>query len=259
MASEPVLVGVDFTADAVRVLMTDEQGRRVADGEWPLPELPDEESWSWEVGGRIASLFAAEGDRRSALAITVAAPGSVEPETGRLIESAGQESWDGLAIVDSLRRHIGAPISAESRTVCALLAETWQGVAAGVDDVLYVSLRGVPSAAMVAGGRPVRGAHLGAGSLPAAPELDASAPLGEEALERLAGLLADVTALLDPEMVVLDGAAAHLDVLVPLLEQVLEQVAPGPEVVRSVLGERAAIIGAIRLASSLAFEGGRRA
>lgn len=259
MASEPVLVGVDFTADTLRVWMTDERGARVADGEWPLPELPDEESWSWEVGGRIASLFAAEGEHRSAMAITVASPGSVDPVTGRLLESTGQESWDGLSIVDSLRRHIGAPISAESRTVCALLAETWQGVAAGLDDVLYVSLRGVPSAAIVAGGRPVRGAHLGAGSLPAAPELDPSRPLDEDDLERLAGLLADVIALLDPEAVVLDGAEIHLDRLVPLLEQVLEQVAPGPEVLRSTLGERAPVVGAIRIASSLAFEGGRRA
>ena len=42
MASEPVLVGVDFTADALRVLLTDEQGHRVAAGEWPLPALPGE-------------------------------------------------------------------------------------------------------------------------------------------------------------------------------------------------------------------------
>jgi predicted NBD/HSP70 family sugar kinase len=259
MASEPVLVGVDFTADALRVLLTDEQGHRVADGEWPLPELPDEESWSWEVGGRIASLFAAEGERRSALAITVAAPGSVDPVAGRLIESLAQEGWDGLAVVDSLRRHIDAPISTESRTTCALLAETWQGAAAGVDDVLYVSLRGVPAAAMVAGGRPVRGAHRSAGALPAAPEVDTTRPLTEEELERFAGLLADLVAALDPEVVVLDGAEAHLDALVPLLEQVLEQVAPEVEVVRAQLGERAAVIGAIRLASSLAFEGGRRA
>ena len=259
MASEPVLVGVDFTADTLRVLLTDEQGARVADGEWPLPELPDEESWSWEVGGRIASLFAAEGERRSALAITVAAPGSVEPVSGRLIESLAQEGWDGLAVVDALRRHIDAPISVESRTACALIGETWQGAAAGLDDVLYVLLRGVPSAALVAGGRPVRGAHRGAGALPAAPEVDASQPLTEEELERLAGLLADLAAALDPEAVVLDGAAAHLDALVPLLEQVLEQVAPEVEVVRAQLGERAAVIGAIRIASSLAFEAGRRA
>lgn len=259
MASESVLVGVDFTADVLRVLMTDDRGHRVVDGEWPLPELPDEEAWAWEVGGRIASLFAAEGDKRSALAITVASPGTVEPVTGRLLASTGQESWDGLAIVDSLRRHIGAPISAENRTLCALLAETWQGAAAGLDDVLYVSLRGVPAAAMLAGGHPVRGAHLGAGSLPAAPELDPDGPLSDEDLERLSGLLADIVAVLDPEAVVVDAVEEHLDRLVPLLEQVLEQVAPGPEVMRATLGARAPIIGAIRLASSLAFEGGRRA
>src|SRR6185369_16117843 len=64
MAGDPVLVGVDFTGDTLRVLMTDEHGHKVADGAWPLPELPDEEAWSWEVGGRIASLFADEGEHR---------------------------------------------------------------------------------------------------------------------------------------------------------------------------------------------------
>ena len=258
MAGDPVLVGVDFTGDTLRVLMTDDHGQKVADGEWPLPELPDEEAWSWEVGGRIAAMFAEDGEHRSALAISVASPGAVDTQTGRLLASTGQESWDGLAVVDSLKRHIGAPVSAENRTLCALLAETWQGAAAGIDDVLYVSLRGVPSAALIAGGRAVRGAHLGAGALPAAPEVDPTAPLDDDDLERLSGLLADIVAVLDPEVMVVDGTEAHLDQLIPLLEQVLEQVAPGPEVVRAALGERAALIGAIRLASTLAFEGGRR-
>src|SRR5262245_53816930 len=109
-----VLVGVDFTADRLRVLLTDEVGRRVHEAEYPLPPLPDEAAWAWEVGGRIATEFAAEGQKRSALAIVVATPGSVDPVTGKLQRSTGQDGWDGLAVVDALRRHIGAPISAES-------------------------------------------------------------------------------------------------------------------------------------------------
>src|SRR5262245_9105914 len=86
-----VLVGVDFTADRLRLLLTDEVGRRVHEGDWPLPPLPDETSWAWEVGGRIATEFAAEGQKRSALAIVVATPGSVDPVTGKLLRSTGQE------------------------------------------------------------------------------------------------------------------------------------------------------------------------
>lgn len=253
-----VLVGVDFTADRLRLLLTDEVGRRVHEGEWPLPPLADEAAWAWEVGGRIATEFAAEGQKRSAMAIVVATPGSVDPVTGKLLRSTGQDGWDGMSVVEALRRHIGAPIAAESRTVCALLAEAWHGAAVGEENVLYVSLRGEPTAAVLAGGRPARGAHFEAGALPAVPTVESGAALSSTDAESIAGLLADAAALLDPSMVVLDGETAHLDRLVPLLQRVLDEVAPGPEVVRADFGERGAVIGAVRMATSLAFEGKRK-
>jgi predicted NBD/HSP70 family sugar kinase len=254
---EAVLVGVDFTPERLRVLLTDEHARRVHEGEWPLPPLETEEAWSWEVGGRIATLFADEGNSRSALAITVAAPGPVEPVSGKLVRCEGQPAWDGLAIVDCLRRHIDAPISAENRVLASMLAETWQGAAVGASDVLYVSLRNAPAGALLVGGRVVRGARFEAGALPAVPHLRAGA-LSDADCEQMAGVLADAAALADPEYVVLDGAPEHLDRLVPLLQRVVEEVAPGPEVLRAELGERAAVIGAIRIARPLAFEGRRR-
>jgi predicted NBD/HSP70 family sugar kinase len=258
MGGEPVLLGIDFTADCLRLLMTDLDCAQVHRDEWPLPPLADEDAWSWEVGGRIATAFACEGNRRSALAIAVAAPGTVDPLVGRLVHSTGQPEWDGLSVVDCLRRHIGAPVAVESRTVAALLGETWQGAAAGVDDALYVSLRGVPSAAILLGGRPARGARFDAGSLPAMPELDSDAPAADADLETVAGLLADAAALVDPQVVVLDGAPQHLDRLVPLLQRVLDEVAAGPHVERSELGEQAALVGAVRLATTLAYEGERK-
>ena len=255
---EAVLVAVDFTADRLRLLFADEDGAVLDHGEWPLPPLADVDAWSWEVGGRIATFFAADGTRRSALAIAVAAPGTVDPLAGRLVHSDGQAGWDGLAIVDALRRHFAAPVALENRAVAALLGETWQGAAAGVDDVLYVSLRGVPAAAGLAGGRVLRGARYEAGALPAVPELASDGAGADGALETIAGLLADAAALVDPAIVVLDGAAEHVDALAPLLQRVLDEVAPGPDVRAAALGERAALIGAVRMATTLAYEGNRK-
>ena len=257
-AGQPVLVAVDFTADELRMLLADARGQPIERGEWPLPPLADEDAWSWEVGGRIATLFAAEGSRRSALAIAVAAPGVVDPLAGRLVHSTGQEAWDGLAVVDALRRHIGAPIACESRVNAALAGERWHGVAAGAGDVLYVSLRGTPEAAAVVGGRPLRGARFTAGSLPAMPELAPGQPIADEELETASGLLADAAALLGPSLVVIDGEELHTRRLVALLQRVLDEVAPGPRVVASELGEQAALLGAARLASTLAYEGDRK-
>jgi predicted NBD/HSP70 family sugar kinase len=258
MAAEPVLVALDFTGGELRLLFTDLDGVPVERGAWPLPELETEHAWSWEVGGRIATLFAAEGAQRSALAIAVAAPGVVDPLTGRLEHSTGQEAWDGLAVVEALRRHIDAPIACESRTAAALLGERWQGAAQGVDDILYVSLRGVPAAAMIAGGRPVRGARFAAGALPAMPELAGGELISDADLETASGLLADAAALLAPELVVIDGEDEHTVRLIPLLQRVLDEVAPGPRVVASALGDNAALVGAAKIASSLAYEGERK-
>ena len=57
MASEPVLVGVDFTADALRVLLTDEQGHRVADGAHAAQLVADAETRA----AFIAELLALRG------------------------------------------------------------------------------------------------------------------------------------------------------------------------------------------------------
>ena len=54
------------------------------------------------------------------------------------------------------------------------------------------------------------------------------------------------------------GAAGHVGRLAPLLRRVLAEVAPGPEVVASALGEAAALAGAARIAATLAFEGERK-
>lgn len=257
-AGEPVLVALDFTADGLRVLLTTVDGQPLEREHWPLPPLEDEEAWAWEVGGRIASCFAREGQRRSALAVAVAAPGTVDPVAGRLLRSTGQASWDGLSVVEALRRHVDTPIAAENRTIAALLGEAWQGAAGGLNDVLYVSLRGIPQAAALAGGRPLRGAHFEAGALPALPELAPGSSLGGEDLEQIAGLLADATALLDPQLVILEGEEAHVDPLSPLLQQVLDRVAPGPHVAAGELGESAAVVGAVRIATTLAYEGQRK-
>ncbi len=256
---DPVLVAVDFTADRLRVLLADLDGASIAREEWPLPALPSEAAWAWEVGGRIAMAFAREGHRRSALGIGVACPGNVDGATGHLLATSGQPEWDGLAVADALRRHLGAPVAAVNRAHAALIAETAAGVALDATDALYVSLRGIPTAALLLGGRVARGAHDGAGGLPAVPELPAGASPDDDALQVLTGVLADAAALLDPELIVVDAEPAHAQIVIPLLQRVLDEVAAGPHVVAARLGDEGALTGAVRVASTVAYEGERDA
>ena len=257
--SERLLVGIEFTAEELRLALAEPGGAAVGEtGRWPLPALPDEEAWAWEVGGRIATAFAEEGGGRSALAIGMAAPGAVDPVAGRL-QGGGQEGWEGLAVVEALRRHIDAPVAVENRAAAALLAERAEGAARGSDDVLYLLLRGEPGAAVLAGGRTLRGAHDRAGLLPAVSDLDEGERLGGEALEEIAVPLADAAALLDPELVVVEAEARLRDLLIPALKRLLHEVAPGARVVPARLGPEAPLAGALAIAGSLAYESGREA
>lgn len=256
--SDTVLVGVDFTASTLRLRLARLDGTPVKRAEHALAELATEEEWSWEVGGRIATLFAAEGNRLSALAIGVAAPGPVDPIAGRLLRSSdGQAAWEGLAIVEVLRRHIDVPIVAINRVAAGLQAERFSGVAQGTENALYLSLRGVPAAAILAAGRLLRGEAHEAGALPAVPQFEPGVPLAGRDLEAAAGLLADAVALLDPELVLVDAADEHAEPLLPLLQRVIDEVAPGPRVVRAALGVEGPVIGAVGIASTVAFEGER--
>ena len=64
-------------------------------------------------------------------------------------------------------------------------------------------------------------------------------------------------ALADPELVIVDAAPRHAEPLLPLLQRVVNEVAAGPRVVKAGLEEDAAVVGAIRLASTVAFEANR--
>jgi predicted NBD/HSP70 family sugar kinase len=260
MSDDTVLVGVDFTAATLRLRLARLDGTLVKAAEHALLELATEEEWSWEIGGRIATLFAAEGNRLSAVAIGVAAPGPVDPLTGHLLRSSdGQAAWEGLAIVEVLRRHIDVPIVALNRVAAGLRAESGAGAAQGTENAVYLALRGVPAAAILAGGRLLHGEAYEAGALPAVPQFEPGVRLAGRDLEAAAGLLADAVALLDPELVVVDAADEHAEPLLPLLQRVVDEVAPGPRVVRAALGADAPVIGAVGVASTAAFEGEREA
>ena len=257
--SERLLVGIEFTAEELRLALAEPGGAAVGQpGRWALPELPDEESWAWEVGGRIATAFAAEAGGRSALAIAVAAPGPVDPVAGRLLHG-GQGGWEGLPVAEALRRHIDAPVAVESRANAGLLAERAEGAARGAEHVLYLLLRGEPGSAVLASGRTLRGAHDRAGAIPAVADLDDTARLGGEALEEIAVPLADAAALLDPELVVVEAPTRLRDLLIPVLRRVIADVAPAARVAPAQLGDDAPLRGALGMAATLAYESGREA
>lgn len=254
---EPVLVGVDFTPSLLRLMLGTAAGEVIFRQDYPLPPLDDEEAWAWEVGGRISAAFAVEGQHRWALGIGVACPGVVDSASGILVESPEAPQWDGMHVVDALRRHIDAPVVAIGRVEAALRGEAASGAAANTFDAIYVSLHDGPAAAILSSGRIIGGVNGRAGSLPAFPELTAGEPLAGDDLEQATALLADIVALIDPSVVVIHGEAEHAAPLASVLRGVLAEIAPDTTVVEGVLGDYAALLGAFQAASIVSYEGER--
>ena len=238
----PALVAVDFTATRLRLVLTTPEREVIANESYDLPPLEDEEAWSWEVGGRISTLFARD-EPLFALGIGISCPGPVHPVRGVLTESRGQDGWDELHVVDALRRHIDAPAVALDRTHAALRGEMSLGAAIEVTDVIYISFREpTPTAATLAAGTVIRGAHHRPGMI------DENSAVTS---------IATAAALLDTALVVLDAPEEQAEQLATALHEALGAASADAEVIISELGASAPLFGALDAAAIVSYEGER--
>jgi len=246
------LVAIDFTSDQLWLVLTTPGQDLIANERFPLPALEDEAAWAWEVGGRISTLFARDGQPLYALGIGVSCPGFVDPVSGVITESRAQDGWDDLHIVSAIRRHIDAPTVALDRTQAGLRGEMTLGAAGGHSDALYISVGtdGASAATLVAG-TIVRGANHRPGLLPPPDEE------GTLDLDRLATWIGDAAALLDTAIVVLNIAEEHADALQTAVHEAAANSGAMAEVVVSELGDSASLYGALDAAGIVAYEGER--
>jgi predicted NBD/HSP70 family sugar kinase len=234
----------------------------------------------------------------AALGLTVAVPGLIDRAAGRVVR-APNLGWEDVPLVAQLHHGIAdlgtdVTVAVDNDANCAARAERVHGVAAGIDDFVYLTGTVGLGAGIVSGGRVLRGArglagevgHLRVGDdgdrcacgrtgcwealvglraleratgLETAPGEDpvayaerlAAAPSARPGLEVVAYALgrgvAQLSATLDPRMVVLGGAFVPLaDVLVPAVEAALTVgfTGPGAQVALSTLGLHAASVGA---------------
>ncbi|WP_314173667.1 ROK family protein [Streptomyces winkii] len=218
-------------------------------------------------------------------AVGVGTPGVIEAD-GTVRLSTALPGWTGLALGEKLREAaFDCPVIVENDANAGVLAEHWQGAAAGAEDAVMVLVGLSPGAGSLIGGRLHRGFGGAAGEIGALHLLGREAtperllsttgeplhPLDETAVARVfalarAGderaeramerfvqrLVHDVAALvlaLDPELVVVGGWASGLDdVLEPLRGELERYCLRPPRVALSMLGEAAVATGALRLA-----------
>ena len=73
--------------------------------------------------------------------------------------------------------------------------------------------------------------------------------LVEEESQRIAAIAASICAIVDPETVILAGGVGANTALVTRVRELINELAPfHPAVIRSALGERASLVGALAVA-----------
>ncbi|MEU7169002.1 ROK family transcriptional regulator [Streptomyces morookaense] len=148
------------------------------------------------VAEAVDGALRAAGLGRDALCRTViGTPGALDPRTRRLRYAPHLPGWQARALVDELSAALGTPVVVENDVNLAAVAEQHGGSARDCADFVHFWADEGVGAAIVLGGRLLRGARGGAGEIgympmPGAPVVrggpaGAPGPLAEGGLDRL--------------------------------------------------------------------------
>lgn len=97
--------------------------------------------------------------------VVVGLPGSVDKRTGHLSFAPHLPAWQGFDVLDRLSESLGTSVAVENDVNLVALDERAVGRAVGVDDFVLIWIGQGIGAAVVSGGRLLRGASGGAGEI----------------------------------------------------------------------------------------------
>ncbi|WP_433169454.1 ROK family protein [Kribbella sp. CA-247076] len=270
-----VVAGVDLGPRGARAVLCDLSGIRLGYAELPRGRRPDL--------SLVPQALRAVADENSIdlgrlRGVGLALPGVVETD-GHLRASLALPELVGLPVADTLSQELGCPVVVDNDIKLAALAEQRGGAGRGYSDVVYLQIGRRVSVAIVLNGVIRQGRHRLAGELgaqrgmrwtrnaqrgqlvwtshPTVEAVVAAAAAGDSAARaeikefcsQLAGRIATVLLVVDPEVVVVRGglpedSGAFLRPLAAAVEK--ELVFPErPPFVSSALGREAVVLGAV--------------
>jgi predicted NBD/HSP70 family sugar kinase len=273
-----LVAGVDLGPRGARAVICDLSGRRMGYTELK-PERRGDSSAIQRAVRTAAQENSIEIERLRA--VGVALPGVIESD-GHLRASLALPDLVGLPIGETVSRDLGCPVAIDNDIKLAALAEQRGGAGRGYSDVVYLQIGHRLSVSIVLNGVIRQGRHRLAGELgaqrgmrwtrnaqrgqlmwtshptveavltqAAAGDLDAQAEIADFC-EQIAGRIATVLLVVDPEVVVVRGGLAqHSAALLRPLEAAVENELVFPErppFVASALGHEAVVLGAVGMA-----------
>jgi predicted NBD/HSP70 family sugar kinase len=270
-----LVAGVDVGPRGTRALICDLSGGRLG-----YTELKADRRADVSVIRRAIHAAADENsiDVAGLRAVGLALPGVIETN-GQLRASLALPELVGLPIAETVSQDLGCPVAIDNDIKLAALAEQRGGAGRGYSDVVYLQIGHRLSVSIVLNGVIRQGRHRLAGELGAQRGMRwtrnaqrgqliwTSHPTGEAVLRaaaagdpdaraeiedfcaQIAGRIATVLLVVDPEVVVVRGGLAQeSDALLRPLETAVEKelvFSERPPFVSSALGREAVVLGAV--------------
>jgi predicted NBD/HSP70 family sugar kinase len=248
------VIGVDLGSRTVRFGLADLQGHVLVRQEAPTSAGSRAATLDQVLDGMSAILESSGRDPRRLFGIGIGAPGVVDVTAGRVVRAATLSDWSDVPLGDLVEARFDTPVQVDNDANLAALGERWRGAARHAANCVFLAAGVRVGAGLVIDGRLHRGHQWQAGGV-ATPAMPAWPPQTPEERAAWVGMaLANIIAVIDPELIVLGGGLSRADTgMVESVRAVVSGMVPqAPAIEMSALGDNAALLGAIHEAMALA-------
>jgi glucokinase len=157
------VLAADIGGTSIRAAVVSPAGQVVARLSGPTDPERGIDDAARRLTAMLAEVRDGAGDRPVALGVSTAGP--LDPSTGTYLHPPNLTGWHGRTMKPALESALGLPVVIGHDATLAAMAETRFGAGIGVRDLIYVTISTGIGGGIVANGRPVTGAHGGAGEV----------------------------------------------------------------------------------------------
>jgi glucokinase len=133
-----IIVGVDMGGTSLRALVVNEENRILAVEKTPTPRDQKPENLIEDIAAEVEDAVESAGLRRAELcAVSVGAPGAVDPSTG-LVHEAPNLGWKDVMLGPKLSALLGVPVLVENDVNVGVVGEHALGAGRGVQELVGI-------------------------------------------------------------------------------------------------------------------------
>jgi glucokinase len=133
-------IGVDLGGTNMRIAAVDAEGTLLETVTTSTQVARPRGEVLREMSEAIRAMAAKHAQSRKWLGAGIGVPGIIDKRTGLLRESANLPGWHEYPVREEIERLLGVPVILENDANAAALGENWLGAAAGMDDMLMITL-----------------------------------------------------------------------------------------------------------------------